>query len=225
MPTTSQPAKQYYVGEEKKSLPKRIFILVFKSGFNLIQAFVILMTLMVFVYLFVLSPHVVDGRSMQPNFCNGDIYFTYKLGALFKPYQRGDVITFKHDEANDYIKRVLGVGGDVMKVENGLVYRNGELLNESYLPEGRQTLVNPGDGLDEGVDYLVPEGEYFVTGDNRPHSTDSRSFLAINPARENPIDGKVVLVLWPLNRIGLFDSGNVKPVNECSGTLPNADDP
>jgi signal peptidase I len=225
MPTTTQSANPYYVGKIKKPLYKRIFILVFKSGFNLIQFFVIVMTLLVFLYLFVLTPHIVDGRSMQPNFCNGDIYFTYKLGGLFKPYQHEDVITFKHDESNDYIKRVIGIPGDKIRVEGGKVYRNGELLNEEYLPEGRQTLLNPGDSLYEGSNFVVPEGRYFVMGDNRPHSTDSRYFLSIDPKGFNPIDGKVVLVLWPPKRIRIFDEKNVKPLHECTGTLPNADDP
>jgi signal peptidase I len=220
MPNQAASQKAYYLEAEKEPLHKLIFRKVFKSGFNLIQGFVILMTLLVFVYLFVLSPHIVDGRSMQPNFCNGDIYFTYKLGNMFGGYTYDDVITFKHDEANDYIKRVVGLPGDRMMVQSGHVYRNGKMLNEIYLPEDRETLLNPGDGMFEGREYVVPEGTYFVLGDNRPHSTDSRYFLAIDPAGTNPIDGKVVFVVWPPQRARVFDHQSVKPVDECKGTLP-----
>jgi signal peptidase I len=218
MPTQSAEPN-YYLGEKKESLFKKIIRITFKSGFNAIQGFVILMTLLVFVYLFVLSPHIIDGRSMQPNFCNGDVYFTFKLSGLFGGYKRDEVITFKHDEANDYIKRVIGLPGDSIRVEGGRVYRNGELLDEKYIPEGRETLFNPGDELSEGMEYIVPEGTYFVLGDNRPHSTDSRHFLAIDPLGANPIDGKVVLVLWPLQRARIFDHQSVKPELECKGTF------
>lgn len=221
MPNQSEQQKSYYLEPEKKSLGKRIFSGTLKGGFNIIQLCVIIMTLLVFVYLFVLSPHIVDGRSMQPNFCNGDIYFTFKLSGLFGGYKRDDVITFKHDEANDYIKRIVGLPGDTIMVQNGQVYRNGELLNEVYLPAGRETLLNPGDLLTEGAQYTVPENTYFVLGDNRPHSTDSRNFLAIDPAGANKIDGKVLFVLWPLQRARIFDVHNVKPELECQGTFPN----
>jgi signal peptidase I len=217
MPNSSNSGNSYYIGPEKEPIAKMVFRKVFKSGFNLIQFFVILMTVLVFMYLFVLSPHVVDGRSMQPNFCNHDIYFTFKLGGSFK---RDTVIAFKHDEANDYIKRIIGLPGDTIRVESGRVYRNGELLNEIYLPESRMTFLNPGDGLLEGVEYTVPEEKFFVMGDNRSHSTDSRYFLAIDPKDANPIDGKVVFVVWPPSRARIFDHQSVKPENECLGTFP-----
>ncbi len=92
-----------------------------------------------------------------------------------------------------YIKRVIGVAGDHIKIENGKVYRNGQELNETYLSEGTTT---------EGKtfsDIVVPEGYVFAMGDNRNHSTDCRDFGCI-PVEK--IESKVAFRFWPLNKFG-----------------------
>jgi signal peptidase I len=183
--------------------------------FDSVQVIVIALAIFIVCYLFIVSPHTIDGVSMQPNFCNGDLILADKLTPRFKGYQYTDVIVFKHDEANDYIKRIIGMGGDKIKVEAGKVYRNGVIINEPYLPEGRLTLLQPGDGLIEGEEYTVPEGKLLVFGDNRPNSTDSRRFLAIDP-NLNTVKGRVALVIWPLNRARIFHDADAFPVNECT---------
>jgi signal peptidase I len=187
----------------------------FRWIFDSVQVIVIALAIFIVFYLFIVSPHTIDGVSMQPNFCNGDLILADKLSPRFKGYNYGDVIVFKHDEANDYIKRIIGKTGDRIKVEDSKVYRNGQVLNETYLPQGRVTLIQPGDGMVEGEEYLVPEGKFLVFGDNRPNSTDSRRFLAIDPA-VNTIKGRVVVVMWPLERARLFKDAAVYPANECS---------
>ena len=95
-----------------------------------------------------------------------------------------------------YIKRVIGVEGDHIKIEEGKVYLNGKELEESYLRDGITT---------EGGNYTditVPEGCVFVMGDNRPHSTDSRSFGCIPVKR---IESRVLFRFWPLNKFGKID--------------------
>lgn len=92
-----------------------------------------------------------------------------------------------------YIKRVIGIAGDHIKIDNGKVYRNGEELNEPYVPEGTKT---------EGrvyYDIIVPEGYVFAMGDNREHSTDCRDFGCI-PIEK--IESKVAFRFWPLNKFG-----------------------
>lgn len=92
-----------------------------------------------------------------------------------------------------YIKRVIGVAGDHIKIEEGKVYLNGEELEEPYLREG---IITQGGAF---TDIVVPDGCVFVMGDNRPHSTDSRSFGCI-PVEK--IESKVLIRFWPLNKFG-----------------------
>ncbi|MBQ2916742.1 MAG: signal peptidase I [Clostridia bacterium] len=95
-----------------------------------------------------------------------------------------------------YIKRVIGIAGDHIKIEEGNVYLNGEKLEETYLREG---ITTQGGAF---TDIIVPEGCVFVMGDNRPHSTDSRSFGCIPVER---IESKVLIRFWPLNKFGKVD--------------------
>ncbi len=182
--------------------------------FDSVQVIIIALAIFIVFYLFIVSPHTIDGVSMQPNFCNSDLILADKLTPRFNSYDYGDVIVFKHDEANDYIKRIIGKGGDKVKVEDGHVYRNGTKLGEIYLPQGRMTELQPGDMMEEGKEYTVPQGQYLVFGDNRPNSTDSRRFLAIDP-QVNTIKGRVKLIIWPLKRARIFEKTQVLPADEC----------
>lgn len=211
----SNSQKSYYLEPEQPSKTQQA--LKKTSGFiiNALQIIAVLGFVGIFLYLFVFPFNIVDGASMQPNFCNKDLYVTYKLDSFFKPYEREDVIAFKHDEKSNYIKRVIGIPGDRIRIEDGKVYRNGMLLNEVYLPEGRQTEIFAGDSVVEGQELVVPKNKYFVMGDNRPNSQDSRYFGVIDQT-VNAINGKVVLVLWPPQRFRVFDKYKVFPADECT---------
>lgn len=211
-------SKNYYDDvNENQSFIRKLLFGSLKGVFDIIQVFVIAFAIFIVFYLFIVSPHTIDGQSMMPNFCNGDLILADKLTPKFNKYKVGDVIVFKYNEENDYIKRIVGVAGDTVMVQDGKVYRNGELLDESYLPPTRVTLLNTAGGLQEGVPYTVPEGKYMVFGDNRPRSTDSRAFLAIDPAGTNEIKGRVRFVLWPLSRARIFNEAEGFPEDACAG--------
>lgn len=121
------------------------------------------------IFSFVLIPGKVPSSSMEPTLKIGDIAIVNGLAYLGSTPQRGDIITFKHDEFGKdiLIKRVIGLPGDSLMFVDGDIYLNGELLQEDYLPEGIQT--------DSFKDFdEIPENCYFVLGDNRRVSYDSR---------------------------------------------------
>lgn len=121
----------------------------------------------------------VDGKSMYPTYSGNEILFVTKLD---KTYTKGDIVIFdSFDEQNrEYIKRVIGCPNDHLTINNGYVYVNNEKIQEDYLEKKGTTSGN--------IDLIVPEGEYFVLGDNRRNSSDSRILGTIK--KEN-IKGKV----------------------------------
>jgi signal peptidase I len=163
--------------------------------FGGIESIVIALAITVVLYLFFLTPHEVVGRSMYPNFKDGDYLLANKVVYRFNKPQRGEVIIFKYSDTEDFIKRIIGIPGDTIGIKDGKLYRNGELLDESeYLDPA--VFTGSESYLHEGETITVPEGEYFVSGDNRPHSTDSREF---GPIALDRIKGRVWLRYFPFN--------------------------
>ena len=132
---------------------------------------------------------MVDGTSMLPGLKNNQYVLVNKLAYLFHVPERGDVIVFHWpvDTNKDLIKRVIGVPGDVIVIDNKTVRVNGVLLNEPYI----SAPANPA-----GNTWVVPPNEYFVMGDNRQVSDDSRDWGFVP---KSYIIGKAVFVYWPLN--------------------------
>lgn len=138
---------------------------------------------------------------MDPNFHNGEFLLTDKLTYRFNEPQRGDVVVFKAppDGANEFIKRIIALPGERIKVESGKVYVNGELLNEEYLDEA--IVTHGGSFLVEGQERTVPEGTYVMLGDNRDHSLDSRNLGFIE---KDKITGRAWLLYWPPGDAGII---------------------
>lgn len=153
------------------------------------------------VYWLVAQPHKVSGSSMFPNFKNGDYIITDKVSYKIDDPKRGDIVVFKNprDETQDFIKRILGVPGDILKVADGKIYLNGSELNEPYL--GPAITTSPGSFLKEGQEITVSTGHYITIGDNRSASSDSREWGFIT--REEII-GKVFFRYWPATEVGLY---------------------
>jgi signal peptidase I len=142
---------------------------------------------------------------MEPNFHDGEYLLTDKISYRFNKPNRGDVIIFKAPgtSGDDFIKRIIGLPGETVSVMNGKVYVNDTELNEKYLPLGFTT--GPGLFLSEGTKLVVPQEKFFVLGDNRNHSADSRSFGFIE---KSTIIGRAWFLYWPISNLGIVKAVN-----------------
>ncbi len=170
-----------------------------------VQSIVLALSVFVLMYLFVAQPNEVKGNSMLPNFVNGEYLLTDKLTYQFSEPKRGDVIVFKAPPSEpcsenecEYIKRVMGIPGDRVKVEGGKVYLNGQLLDQSFLPS--DFVSDSGEFCKEGEEVVVPPGMYLPFGDNRSHSRDGREF---GPIKKSLIVGRAFFKYWPIASVGL----------------------
>ncbi|MCX6760529.1 MAG: signal peptidase I [Candidatus Nealsonbacteria bacterium] len=152
------------------------------------------------IRLFIFQPFFVKGQSMEPNFENGDYLFVDELSYRLKEPQRGEVVVFKYpnDVSQRYIKRIIGLPGETVETKDGKVdifNKDGEkvLKEENYIPQGVLTL---GD-----VKITLKENEYFVLGDNRVASSDSRRW---GPVPREDIIGRVFFRVWPLATLTKF---------------------
>ncbi len=150
---------------------------------------------------FVLQRNEVVGNSMYPTLCDGDQLWVEKITHRFGGVRRGDIITFStvnlpggHRE-EDLVKRVIGMPGERLEIRDGAVYIDGERLDEPYLREGITTEPR----LAGFADLTLAADEYFVLGDNRPDSSDSRVF---GPIREDDVIGETLIRVFPLERFG-----------------------
>ena len=168
---------------------------------EIIQTVVVFLAVLMIVFLFIAQPHKVQGPSMFPTFHDGDYIITDKITYRFSTPQRGDVIVFENprNHSDDFIKRIMGLPGDKIKVQDGHLYINDHLVNEPYLQPNVIT-----DGrffLQEGMEKTVDVGNYFVMGDNRQYSSDSREWGFV---KKNEILGRVIVRYWPPNAAGFL---------------------
>jgi len=170
-----------------------------------VQSIVLALSVFVIIYLFVAQPNEVNGTSMVPNFEDREYLLTDKLSYRFGEPKRGDVVVFKappsepcSEDECEYIKRIIGLPGDRVKVMGGKVYINGEKLDQYFLPE--DFVTQPGAYSLEGVEKLVPADYYLCFGDNRSFSRDGREF---GPVSRDSIIGKAFFKYWPVNSLGL----------------------
>lgn len=163
-----------------------------------------------FVYLLIMRPHKIDGQSMMPNFIDAEYLLTEKVNYYFHKPVRGDVVVLRPPpsvtENDEFIKRIVALPGESVMVQYGRVYINGKILDESYIPSDVNT--NGGSFLTDGVPYTVPADKYFLMGDNRPHSSDSRYWgpvpLNLSPNGEKEgINGRAWLIYWPIKQAGV----------------------
>ncbi len=155
---------------------------------------VISLAVSAFFIIFLYQPVKVEGTSMMPTLQDQERVFINKFVYKLEPIERGDVIVFRYprDPAKSYIKRVVAVAGDHVQIQAGVVFVNGHRLREDYVPRMYEDVRSY-------PDIIVPPHSYFVLGDHRNLSNDSRDF---GPVDEDFIYGKAVFGYWPVEKLG-----------------------
>lgn len=170
-------------------LKKELLEWIKTIGFAFVLAFIITQFI---------RPTIVEGQSMYPTLDNKDYLIINRISYKFKEPSRGDIIVFSTDlkqvngENKDLVKRIIGVGGDHLKIEDSKVYVNDKLIDEPYIADNY---------TDGNIDIIIPEGKLFAMGDNRENSKDSR-MSDVGLVSENDVMGKVMIRLFPFNKIG-----------------------
>jgi signal peptidase I len=157
---------------------------------------VISLAISAFIVIFLYQPVKVEGTSMMPSLDDQERIFVNKFVYRIEAIQRGDIIVFRYprDPSKSFIKRVIGVAGDRIRIANGQTYLNDKPIREDYVP---------GSYIDERPyrEITVPQNSYFVMGDHRILSNDSRDF---GPVKSSLIYGKAVLGYWPVEKMGIL---------------------
>ena len=160
------------------------------------EAIIIALVVALLIRGFIVEPYIVDGDSMLPTLHDGERLIIDKISYRFSKPDAGEIIVFKYPQNMklNYIKRVVGIPGDEIYIHDGFVYINGILNEESFIAEPTYGTYGP---------VIVPDNHYFVLGDNRNNSKDSR-FSDVGFIPSNIIKGKPLIRIWPMDTIGLL---------------------
>ena len=173
----------------------------FASLWDIFKVAVTALILAGIVRYFLVQPFFVEGASMEPNFETGEYLLIDEVSYYFRSIERGEVVVFHYplDASKYYIKRVIGLPGETVEIKNGkiVIYNgknlNGFIVDEKYLPEKLMT--------DGQLKRKLGDSEYFVLGDNRPRSSDSRLWGTLP---KDDIVGRAWVRAWPINRMSIF---------------------
>ena len=166
-----------------------------RAGFGVwVRDLIISLAISAFIIIFLYQPVKVEGTSMMPSLEDQERIFVNKFVYRLEPIERGDIVVFRYprDPSKSYIKRVIAMAGDHVRIDGGQVYVNDEALNEDYVPPAYTDARSY-------PDTVVPPDCYFVLGDHRSMSNDSRDF---GPVNQSYIYGKAVFGYWPMDKLG-----------------------
>lgn len=187
------------VYSNKKTKPEKIETDKVKDIIGMVVYFLIVVAVMVFVVKFIGQRTLVIGDSMQTTLSDGDNLITDKITYRFRDPKRFDIVVFpfKENTSKLLIKRIIGMPGETVQIKNGKVYINGYELQENY----GIAVMNDAGLASEPI--LLGEDEYFVLGDNRNNSQDSR-FSSVGNVSRSDLIGRAWVRLWPLDKICLL---------------------
>jgi len=168
---------------------------------EMVRVAIISLVIILPVRYFLIQPFYVKGASMEPNFYDHEYLIIDEISYRFNEPQRGDIVVFKYpkDPKQYFIKRVIGLPGEKIKIDNSSIFINGTRLNEVYLPDTMETVLP----LRGYGDVTLAGDEYFLLGDNRSQSLDSRIF---GPVKREFIIGRTWIRGWPFNRVTIFNN-------------------
>nr|WP_229757675.1 signal peptidase I [Paenibacillus marchantiophytorum] len=171
-----------------------------------IKALVIAGVLVIIIRWFLFSPFIVDGDSMRPNFSTGERLIVNKIVYDIRSPKRGEVIVFHAPEGKDYIKRVIGLPGETVKVTGDKVFINGQEIDQPFIKEAIEQANKDGHPYNTLSDYpetKIPDNEIFAMGDNRPNSKDSRA-KSVGFVPYDKIVGRAEVIFWPVSKISFI---------------------
>jgi signal peptidase I len=177
----------------------------FSFVFELIKIVVISLVIIIPIRYFLIQPFYVKGASMEPNFYDHEYLIIDEISYRLHTPQRGDIIVFRYplDPQEYFIKRIIGLPGEKVEIKDGEVivinkeHPEGVVLKEPYLTAGTKSYST------DDAPVTLGDKEYFVMGDNRNASKDSRSF---GPVNQSFLTGRVLLRGWPFNRVNVFET-------------------
>ncbi|WP_102716412.1 signal peptidase I [Paenibacillus castaneae] len=180
----------------------------YKETVEWIKALVIAVVLVFLIRQFLFSPFIVDGASMKPNFETGERLIVNKIVYTIREPKYGEVVVFDvPEQGRRFIKRVIGVPGDTIRLEGDDLYINDKKIEEPYIKEALEAahaegMLYNGGGPNfpnaEHTEGTVPEGMIFALGDNRSDSTDSRMIGFVS---DKEVVGRADVIFWPLNKL------------------------
>ena len=179
----------------EKDKTKTFALLGVEFSLEFIKTALIVFLLAIFFRFYIFQPFIVVGQSMEPNFHDKQYLVVDKVTTRFREPKRGEIVIFHppQNPSESYIKRVIGLPGETVEVKEGKVYVNDKVIQESYiLHDPSISMKNNYPKVTLGAD------EYYVFGDNREHSSDSRE---IGPIPKANLQGRVAIVLFPFNNI------------------------
>ena len=174
----------------KPEIPVRV-----RAGFGIwVRDLIISLAISAFIIIFLYQPVKVEGTSMMPSLEDQERIFVNKFVYRLEPIERGDIVVFRYprDPSKSYIKRVVAMAGDHIRIDGGQVYVNDDAVDENYVPPAYTDARSY-------PDTVVPPNCYFVLGDHRSMSNDSRDF---GPVNQSYIYGKAVFAYWPMHSVG-----------------------